>query len=332
MDVILLERVHNLGQIGDVVKVKPGYARNFLLPTRKALRATEANKAKFESQRAQIEAMNLEKRSEAEGVKHKIDGLKVILIRQAGETGQLFGSVNGRDIADAITASGFTVERRQIILDRPIKTLGLHQIRVALHPEVIVGVTANVAKSTEEAEAQEKAGGFVGRGEEEAADLDELLAEVEAAVTPDAAPAADAGEPEARKAKAEPKAKGEAKAKEPKAKEPRKPRRSSRRKPRPRSRRNRRPSPRARPRAKAEEGLIARLPLEEQERPPHPTAVSICGVCQPLPQAALPALKRERVKRRPWNRPLSRVAKMPGSPAAAATWPAANNRFRLAPI
>ncbi len=220
MDVILLERVHNLGQIGDVVKVKPGYARNFLLPTRKALRATEANKAKFESQRAQIEAMNLEKRSEAEGVKHKIDGLKVILIRQAGETGQLFGSVNGRDIADAITASGFTVERRQIILDRPIKTLGLHQIRVALHPEVIVGVTANVAKSTEEAEAQEKAGGFVGRGEEEAADLDELLAEVEAAVTPDEAPAADAGEPEARKAKAEPKAKGEAKAKEPKAKEP----------------------------------------------------------------------------------------------------------------
>jgi large subunit ribosomal protein L9 len=220
MDVILLERVHNLGQIGDVVKVKPGYARNFLLPTRKALRATEANKAKFESQRAQIEAMNLEKRSEAEGVKHKIDGLKVILIRQAGETGQLFGSVNGRDIADAITASGFTVERRQIILDRPIKTLGLHQIRVALHPEVIVGVTANVAKSTEEAEAQEKAGGFVGRGEEEAADLDELLAEVEAAVTPDEASAADAGEPEAKKAKAEPKAKGEAKAKEPKAKEP----------------------------------------------------------------------------------------------------------------
>ena len=217
MDVILLERVHNLGQIGDVVKVKPGYARNFLLPTRKALRATEANKAKFESQRAQIEAMNLEKRSEAEGVKHKIDGLKVILIRQAGETGQLFGSVNGRDIAEAITASGFTVERRQIILDRPIKTLGLHPIRVALHPEVIVGVTANVAKSTEEAEAQEKAGGFVGRGEEEAADLDELLAEVEAAVTPDETPAAEAGE---AKAKAEPKAKGEAKAKEPKAKEP----------------------------------------------------------------------------------------------------------------
>jgi large subunit ribosomal protein L9 len=221
MDVILLERVHNLGQIGDVVKVKPGYARNFLLPTRKALRATEANKAKFESQRAQIEAMNLEKRSEAEGVKHKIDGLKVVLIRQAGETGQLFGSVNGRDIAEAITASGFTVERRQIILDRPIKTLGLHPIRVALHPEVIVGVTANVAKSTEEAEAQEKAGGFVGRGEEEAADLDVLLADVEAAVTPGEAPAADTGEPEAKKAKAEPKAKGEAKAKEPKAKEAR---------------------------------------------------------------------------------------------------------------
>jgi len=222
VELILLQRVEKLGQMGEMVKVKPGYARNFLLPTRKALRATEANKAKFESQRAQIEAMNLEKRSEAEGVKHKIDGLKVILIRQAGETGQLFGSVNGRDIADAITASGFTVERRQIILDRPIKTLGLHPIRVALHPEVIVGVSANVAKSTEEAEAQEKAGGFVGRGEEEAADLDELLAEVEAAVTPDETPAAEAGEPEAKKAK-EPKAKGEAKAKEPKeakAKEP----------------------------------------------------------------------------------------------------------------
>jgi large subunit ribosomal protein L9 len=223
MDVILLERVHNLGQIGDVVKVKPGYARNFLLPMRKALRATEANKAKFESQRAQIEAMNLEKRSEAEKVKDKVDGIKVVLIRQAGETGQLFGSVNARDLAEAVTAAGFTIGRRQVILDRPVKTLGLHPIRVALHPEVIVSVTANVAKSTEEAEAQEKAGGFVGRGEEEAADLDDLLAEVEAAVTPDGAPAAETGEPEAKKAKGEPKAKTEAKAKEPKeakAKEP----------------------------------------------------------------------------------------------------------------
>jgi large subunit ribosomal protein L9 len=183
MDVILLERVQNLGQIGDVVKVKPGYARNFLLPQRKALRATEANKAKFEAQRAQIEAMNLEKRSEAEKIRGKVDGLKVVLIRQAGETGQLFGSVNGRDVADAVTAAGFTIDRRQVILDRPIKALGLHELRLALHPEVIVAITANVAKSTEEAEAQEKAGGYVGRTEEEApADLDSMLAEADAAV------------------------------------------------------------------------------------------------------------------------------------------------------
>lgn len=183
MDVILLERVQNLGQIGDVVKVKPGYARNFLLPQRKALRATEANKAKFEAQRAQIEAMNLEKRSEAEKIRGKVDGLKVVLIRQAGETGQLFGSVNGRDVADAVTAAGFTIDRRQVILDRPIKVLGLHELRLALHPEVIVAITANVAKSTEEAEAQEKAGGYVGRTEEEApADLDSMLAEADAAV------------------------------------------------------------------------------------------------------------------------------------------------------
>jgi large subunit ribosomal protein L9 len=217
MDVILLERVHNLGQIGDVVKVKPGYARNFLLPMRKALRATEANKAKFDSQRAQIEAMNLEKRSEAEKVKDKVDGIKVVLIRQAGETGQLFGSVNARDLAEAVTAAGFTIDRRQVILDRPIKTLGLHPIRVALHPEVIVSVTANVAKSTEEAEAQEKAGAYVGRAEETAADIDALLAEVEAAVTVEEPPA-DEAEPEAKKAKEpkakEPKAKAEAKTKE----------------------------------------------------------------------------------------------------------------------
>ena len=226
MDVILLERVHNLGQIGDVVKVRPGYARNFLLPMRKALRATEANKAKFESQRAQIEAMNLEKRSEAEKVKGKVDGIKVVLIRQAGETGQLFGSVNARDLADAVTAAGFTIDRRQVILDRPIKTLGLHPIRVALHPEVIVAVTANVAKSTEEAEAQEKAGGYVSRAEEAPADIDALLAEAEAAVTVEE-PAAEGAEPEAKKAK-EPKAKeaktkAEAKAKEAKADKPEKP-------------------------------------------------------------------------------------------------------------
>ena len=180
MEVILLERVHNLGQIGDVVKVKPGYARNFLLPLRKALRATQANKSKFEAQRAQIEATNLEKRGEAEQIRRKVDGLKVVLIRQAGETGQLFGSVNARDVADAVTSAGFTIERRQVILDRPIKTLGLHPLRVALHPEVIVSITANVAKSTEEADAQEKAGGFVGKADRGPADLDSMLAEAEA--------------------------------------------------------------------------------------------------------------------------------------------------------
>jgi len=214
MDVILLERVHNLGQIGDVVKVKPGYARNFLLPNKKALRATEANKARFESQRAQIEAANLEKRGEAESIRERVDGLKVVLIRQAGETGQLFGSVNARDVAEAVTGAGFTIERRQVILDRPIKTLGLHPVRVALHPEVIVSVTANVAKSAEEAEAQEKAGGYVGRTEEAPADIEALLAEAEAAVAPEAEkPAEEAAEPEP-KAKTKGKAKAEGKKKD----------------------------------------------------------------------------------------------------------------------
>jgi large subunit ribosomal protein L9 len=191
MEVILLERVHNLGQIGDVVKVKPGYARNFLLPLRKALRATQANKSKFEAQRAQIEATNLEKRGEAEKIRSKVDGLKVVLIRQAGETGQLFGSVNARDVAEAVTAAGFTIDRRQVILDRPIKTLGLHPLRVALHPEVVVSISANVAKSTEEAEAQEKAGGFIGKAERAPADLDTILAEAEAVVAEKPAEGAD---------------------------------------------------------------------------------------------------------------------------------------------
>jgi len=216
MDVILLERVYNLGQIGDVVKVKPGYARNFLLPHKKALRATEANKAKFEAQRAQIEANNLERRTEAEQIRDRVDGLKVVVIRQAGETGQLFGSVTSRDIADAVTAAGFTVDRRQIILDHPIKLLGLHPVRVALHPEVIVTVSANVAKSAEEAEAQEKAGGFVGRVEETPADVESLLAAVEPAGGAAEAEAKPEGEekaaPEA-KPKAERKAKAERQAK-----------------------------------------------------------------------------------------------------------------------
>jgi large subunit ribosomal protein L9 len=183
MDVILLERIERLGQIGDVVKVKPGFARNFLLPTKKALRATEENKKRFEAQRAQIEANNLTRRQEAEKISDKVNGLKVVIIRQASETGILFGSVSTRDIAEGVTKAGFTIDRAQVKLDKPIKTLGLHDVRVALHPEVIVKVTANVAKSEDEAVAQEKAGGFVTQQAEDQAqaDLDKLLAEAEEA-------------------------------------------------------------------------------------------------------------------------------------------------------
>jgi large subunit ribosomal protein L9 len=154
MDVILLQRVEKLGQMGEVVKVKPGFARNYLLPQKKALRATESNRARFEQQRAQLEATNLERRRDAEALSSRFENLTVVLVRQAGEGGQLYGSVSARDIADAVTANGLTIERSQILMDRPIKTLGLHPVRVALHPEVIVSITANVAKSEEEAEAQ----------------------------------------------------------------------------------------------------------------------------------------------------------------------------------
>ena len=178
MEIILLERVEKLGHIGDVVTVKDGFARNFLLPQKKALRATEENKKRFETQRAQIEANNLKLKDEAQKIAGKVDGLKVVLIRQASETGILFGSVSSRDIAEGVTKAGFTVERRQVVLDKPIKTLGLHPVRVALHPEVVVTVTANVAKSEDEAIGQEKAGGYVAKNEDDATpDLDKLLAE-----------------------------------------------------------------------------------------------------------------------------------------------------------
>jgi large subunit ribosomal protein L9 len=154
--VVLLERIEKLGQMGQVVNVKPGFARNYLLPQKKAMRATKANLAYFETQRAQLEAANLKRRSEAESVAGKLDGLRVVVIRQAGESGQLYGSVSSRDIAQAVTDAGFTVERHQIVLDHTIKTLGLHPVRVALHPEVAVTVTVNVAQSPEEAEMQEK--------------------------------------------------------------------------------------------------------------------------------------------------------------------------------
>lgn len=181
MEVVLLQRIENLGQMGDVVNVKPGFARNFLLPQKKALRATKDNLARFEQQRAQLEAVNLERRSEAEKVSGKIDGLTVVVVRQAGETGHLYGSVSPRDIAEAVTAAGFTVARSQILMDRPIKMLGLHPVRIALHPEVIVTVTVNVAKSEEEAEVQLEAGGFVSPAEAEARELAAEAAAAEAA-------------------------------------------------------------------------------------------------------------------------------------------------------
>jgi large subunit ribosomal protein L9 len=155
VDLVLLERVEKLGQMGQVVKVRPGFARNYLLPQKKAMRATKENLAYFETQRAQLEANNLKRKGEAEQISGKIEGLKVVVIRQAGESGQLYGSVGARDIADAVTAAGFTVERRQIVLDRPIKTLGLHPLRLMLHPEVGVTITANVAQSEEAAKLQE---------------------------------------------------------------------------------------------------------------------------------------------------------------------------------
>lgn len=175
MEVILLERIEKLGQMGDVVNVKPGFARNYLLPQKKAVTATDGNRKQFEAKRAQLEAQNLERRAEAQKVASKVEGLFVTMIRQAGDAGQLYGSVNARDIASAVTEAGFTIERRQVILDQPIKTIGLTPIRVALHPEVSVTVTANVARSAEEAEIQEKTGEAVlrtdGEPEEAAEDV-----------------------------------------------------------------------------------------------------------------------------------------------------------------
>jgi large subunit ribosomal protein L9 len=156
VEVILLERVEKLGQMGQVVKVRPGFARNFLLPQKKALRATKENLTYFDKQRAQLEAQNLVRRAEAEQVAKKLDGVSVVVVRQAGESGQLYGSVTGRDVADAVTLAGFTIGRGQVVLDKPIKTLGLHKQRVVLHPEVSVHVTVNVAQSAEEAEMQAK--------------------------------------------------------------------------------------------------------------------------------------------------------------------------------
>lgn len=183
MEVILLERIEKLGQMGETVKVKPGFARNFLLPQKKALRATKANQARFETERVQLEAANLKRREEAEKVAVTMDGHDLLMIRQAGEGGMLYGSVSGRDVAEAIREAGFTVERRQVHLDTPIKSLGAYPVRVSLHPEVAVTVNITVARSQEEAQRAAKAA-------EAAAVVEEIVEEivvetsVEAAETP----------------------------------------------------------------------------------------------------------------------------------------------------
>jgi len=166
MEVILLERVPKLGQMGETVKVKDGYARNFLLPNGKALRATKANKERFEGERSQLEARNLELRKEAEAVGAKLDGTVLTMIRQAGESGQLYGSVSARDLAEGASAAGVVIARSQFVLNAPIKSLGLHRVVVQLHPEVEVAVVANVARSAEEAARQ-------ARGEDVRAPRDE---------------------------------------------------------------------------------------------------------------------------------------------------------------
>lgn len=176
MQVILLQRVAKLGQMGDVVKVKDGYARNFLLPQGKALRANDANIKGFEARKAQLEAQNLETRKEAEAVGAKLDGQSFVVIRSASDAGALYGSVTARDVADASAEAGFTVDRGQIILDRPIKELGLHGVSVVLHPEVTIRVSVNVARSAEEAALQAS-----GKS------IQELAAEAEAAAEMDIA-------------------------------------------------------------------------------------------------------------------------------------------------
>ncbi|BAQ17613.1 50S ribosomal protein L9 [Methyloceanibacter caenitepidi] len=188
MEIILLERIGRLGQIGDVVNVKDGYARNFLLPHGKALRATEANRAHFENERAQLEARDLERKTEAEAVSEKLAGESFVVIRQAGDTGQLYGSVSTRDIAAAVTEGGFSIERQQVLLDRPIKTLGLHEVRVALHGEVVPTVIVNVARTEDEAERQARGEDVTQELTDEEEEAAEALAAGEALFEEGAAP------------------------------------------------------------------------------------------------------------------------------------------------
>ena len=183
VELILLQRVEKLGQMGEVVKVKPGFARNYLLPQKKALRASKDNIARFEQERVQLEAQNLKRREEAERVAERVGGLSVVIIRQAGESGSLYGSVSARDIAEGATSAGLTVDRQQVVLEHPIKTLGLARVRVALHPEVSIPVIVNVARSQEEAERQ-------ARGERVGAEAEEEEEAIDAATLfePGAAP------------------------------------------------------------------------------------------------------------------------------------------------
>lgn len=182
MEVILLERVPNLGRLGEVVKVKPGYARNYLLPQKKALRATKENMAYFERQKTVLEKTNAERRQGAEAQAGKVDGASVVIVRQAAETGQLYGSVSTRDIADAISALGHQVDRQHVVLNQAIKTLGLFKIPVSLHPEVTVTITVNIARSEEEAKTQAERGeALIGRQEEQEAPGEEAPAAEEAA-------------------------------------------------------------------------------------------------------------------------------------------------------
>lgn len=180
VEVILLQRVEKLGQMGDLVKVKPGFARNFLLPQRKAIRANKDNLARFEQQRAQLEAQNIKRREEAERIAERVGGLTVVIIRQAGEAGSLYGSVSARDISDGATAAGLTINRSQVVLDTPIKTLGLRRVRVVLHPEVVIPVTVNVARSPEEAEKQSRGEALTSVEADDDEDEDDLEAMLDA--------------------------------------------------------------------------------------------------------------------------------------------------------
>lgn len=189
MEVILLERVEKLGQMGDVVKVRPGFARNFLLPRKKALRANDENRKIFDAQRADLEARNLERRKDAEAAAKKLDGRSFTIIRQSSEAGLLYGSVTTRDIADAADADGVKIDRAQVRLDKPLKAIGLSKVRVMLHPEVSATIEINIARSADEAERQARGENVLARGDEKAEESETQTAEFFDAATQDAASA-----------------------------------------------------------------------------------------------------------------------------------------------